>query len=233
MLWTHWGRVTHICVNKLTNHHWLVYDKLWSIQLYHRNGSSESMKNNFSIATYLSSPEWSNKEKRYFISPISFPNIYLHYHLHNNKTSWQHNHCLQNTGRDNVFFQFKTWYTFVTVKSYVILFHDRLSYKEVQIYASYYCVPEKYLCWQQQLNSGLVLAYYGIFTGPLFIKWLGNLPNIVKPQSYVNGLYHDCIPLKFDKHLSSTAAEVPVKLSSDWKSLNLNLVASRLWEILW
>ena len=38
--------------------------------------------------------------------------------------------------------------------------------------------------------------------------------------------------LKFDKHLGRTAAEVPVKFKSDWKSLYPNLAASSLHEIL-
>ena len=36
----------------------------------------------------------------------------------------------------------------------------------------------------------------------------------------------------FDRHLGSSAAEVPAKFQSDWKSLNPNLAASRLHEIL-
>ena len=37
---------------------------------------------------------------------------------------------------------------------------------------------------------------------------------------------------KFDRHLGSIAAEEPVKFKSDWKSLNQNLAASKLHEIL-
>ena len=40
------------------------------------------------------------------------------------------------------------------------------------------------------------------------------------------------IALKFDRHLGSTAADVPVKLKSDQTILNTNLVVSRLCEIL-
>ena len=40
------------------------------------------------------------------------------------------------------------------------------------------------------------------------------------------------VSLKFDAHLGSAAVEVPVKFQSDCKSLNPNLVASRLHEIL-
>ena len=44
--------------------------------------------------------------------------------------------------------------------------------------------------------------------------------------------YYDCIALKFDRHLGSIAAEVPVKSYCDWISLNPNPMASRLHEIL-
>ena len=37
---------------------------------------------------------------------------------------------------------------------------------------------------------------------------------------------------RFDRHIGSTAAEVPVKFQSDRTILNTNLVASRLYEIL-
>ena len=43
--------------------------------------------------------------------------------------------------------------------------------------------------------------------------------------------YDDRIALKFDKHLGSVAAEVPV-IKSDWKSLNPKLAALILHEIL-
>ena len=40
------------------------------------------------------------------------------------------------------------------------------------------------------------------------------------------------IALKFDRHIGSTAAEVPVKFQSHQTILNTNLAASRLYEIL-
>ena len=40
------------------------------------------------------------------------------------------------------------------------------------------------------------------------------------------------ISLKVGRHLGNAAAEVPVKFQSDWKNLNLNLLASGLHEIL-
>ena len=46
------------------------------------------------------------------------------------------------------------------------------------------------------------------------------------------GYYNDRIALKFDRHLGSGAAEVPVKFQSDGTSLNPNLAASRIREIL-
>ena len=38
--------------------------------------------------------------------------------------------------------------------------------------------------------------------------------------------------MKFERHIGSTAAEVPVKFHSDRKILNTNLAASRLYMIL-
>ena len=38
--------------------------------------------------------------------------------------------------------------------------------------------------------------------------------------------------MKFDRHIGSKAAEVPVKFQSDRTILNTNLAASRLYEIL-
>ena len=39
--------------------------------------------------------------------------------------------------------------------------------------------------------------------------------------------------MKFDRHLGSSAADVPVKFQSDTTIESTNLVASRLYEILW
>ena len=38
--------------------------------------------------------------------------------------------------------------------------------------------------------------------------------------------------MKFDKHIGGAAVELPVKFQNDWKSLQPNLVVSRLHEIL-
>ena len=47
------------------------------------------------------------------------------------------------------------------------------------------------------------------------------------------GCKNDRVALQFDRHLGNAVVEVPVKFESDWKSLNPNLVASRLCEIFW
>ena len=54
----------------------------------------------------------------------------------------------------------------------------------------------------------------------------------VRFQSHEFGCYDDRIALKYDRHLGSAAAAVPVKFHRDWKSLKPNLIASRLHEIL-
>ena len=57
-------------------------------------------------------------------------------------------------------------------------------------------------------------------------------PSLVNYWSHEIGCYNDRIDLKLDKHLGSAAADVLAKLQNDWKSLNLNLAASSLHEIL-
>ena len=52
----------------------------------------------------------------------------------------------------------------------------------------------------------------------------------MKFQSHEIGCYDDRIALKYDRHLGSTAAAVPVKFQRDWKSLKPNLIASRLYD---
>ena len=61
---------------------------------------------------------------------------------------------------------------------------------------------------------------------PLCLRWL---PVFVVTQGRRKGrrCYNDRIALKLDRHLGRAAAEVTVKFKSDWKSLNLNLAASR------
>ena len=54
----------------------------------------------------------------------------------------------------------------------------------------------------------------------------------VKSRSRAIGCYDDHVALEFNRRLDSAADEVTVEFQSDWKSLNPNLVASRLREIL-
>ena len=73
-------------------------------------------------------------------------------------------------------------------------------------------------------------------SGLLFTKWMDVLSipqDLVNFRSQEIGCDNDCITQKFDRHLSSTAAEVPVKFQSNWRNLNLNLMALRLLKILW
>ena len=71
------------------------------------------------------------------------------------------------------------------------------------------------------------------YPGPLFNKRTVVLPpNLAKSRNRQIIYHNDRIVLKFDRHLGSVAAEVPVKFQSDRKSLNPKLVVSRLHEIL-
>ena len=56
--------------------------------------------------------------------------------------------------------------------------------------------------------------------------------DLVKSRSHEIGTLNCHIALKFDRHIGSNAAEVPVKFQSDRTILNTNLAASRLYEIL-
>ena len=56
--------------------------------------------------------------------------------------------------------------------------------------------------------------------------------DLVKSRSHEIGTLNSRIALKFDRHIGSTAAEVPVEFQSDRTILNTNLAASRLYEIL-
>ena len=68
---------------------------------------------------------------------------------------------------------------------------------------------------------------------PLFTKrWDVLPPNLVKTRSREVGCYNDRVALKSDRHLGVNAIEMPVKFLSDRNSLNPNLAASRLHEIL-
>ena len=71
-------------------------------------------------------------------------------------------------------------------------------------------------------------------TGPLFIRWTVALPyDLGKSRGLEFECCNDGITLNFDRHLGSTAAVGPDKFQSNWNSLNLNLAASRLNDILW
>ena len=92
------------------------------------------------------------------------------------------------------------------------------------VYILYGCLPG---------NNGMFSPMPVNNPGPLFTKRTDVLPpNIVKSRSREIDCYHDRIVLKFDRHLGSAAADMPVKFQSDWNSLNPNLAASRLHEIL-
>ena len=56
--------------------------------------------------------------------------------------------------------------------------------------------------------------------------------DVVKYRSREIGSLNYHIALEFDRHVGSTAAEVPVKFQGDRTILNTNLAASRIYEIL-
>ena len=83
-------------------------------------------------------------------------------------------------------------------------------------------------------SSAISLPYFSRnIPGRLFTKRIDVLPHdLVKSENREIGCYNNHITLKFDSHLGSVAADVPVKFQSDRKSLNPNLPPSGLHEIL-
>ena len=66
---------------------------------------------------------------------------------------------------------------------------------------------------------------------PIFTRRTDPLPqDLVKSRSREIGCFNDRSALKFDKYLGSAAADV--KFQNDFHSLNPNLGASRLHELL-
>ena len=69
--------------------------------------------------------------------------------------------------------------------------------------------------------------------GHLFTKRTDALPqDLVKSRSREIRVEIFSIALKFDRHLDSSTAEMPVKFQSDTSIIEPNLAASRLHEIL-
>ena len=77
------------------------------------------------------------------------------------------------------------------------------------------------------------LLYNGWYPGLLVTKRQNVLPsNLTKSRSREIGCCNGRNAPNFHRHFGNAAVGVPVKFQSDWKSLNPNLAASRLHEIL-
>ena len=105
----------------------------------------------------------------------------------------------------------------------------------------YYCADESEVTLKDmgQLDQSLTTTkhtkrrFVCIFLEPLFIKRADVLPQeLVKSRSREINIYTLPIALKFDKHLCSCAAEIPVKFQSDAVLIIFNLALSRLHETL-
>ena len=68
--------------------------------------------------------------------------------------------------------------------------------------------------------------------GPFHYPIRNGIIDLLKSRSREIGNLNYHITLKFDRHVDSTAAEVPVKFRSDRTILNTNLTALKLCEIL-
>ena len=101
-------------------------------------------------------------------------------------------------------------------------------------------VFDKNIFWNQITDYGFILTIQVPLivacqqhTGLLFAKWTDVLPKeITKSRSCKIGFYNYHIPLKFDRHHGSDAAEVPVKFQINRKSLKPSLTAFKLHKIL-
>ena len=71
-----------------------------------------------------------------------------------------------------------------------------------------------------------LLAIFVYVTGSYCNSWAVGL------YSREIELYNDRIALEFDRHLGNAPVDVSVKFQSDWESLNPNLAASILHEVL-
>ena len=80
-----------------------------------------------------------------------------------------------------------------------------------------------------RFSNGLVWAAY---SGPLFTKGTDVLPqDLAKSRSREILVQTFTIALKFDRHIGSKAAEMPVEFQSDTIIITSNLATSRLHEI--
>ena len=78
----------------------------------------------------------------------------------------------------------------------------------------------------------IIAEWAGCKSGPLFTKRKDILPqDLVKSWSHEIGVYTFSITLKFDRHLSSAAAEMPVKFQNDTIIITSNLTALTFHEI--
>ena len=84
------------------------------------------------------------------------------------------------------------------------------------------CCIHFIICMKPRLNMVLLCGHvHGSFHN--FYFWIGSRE--------ISCLYY-CIALKFDRHIGSNAAEVPATFQIDRTTLNTNLVAFSLHEIL-
>ena len=86
----------------------------------------------------------------------------------------------------------------------------------------------------QSSNPSRTLNHLDYNTGPLFIKRADVLlEDLMKSWSREIRVYTFAIALKPDRHLGSTAAEMPAKFQRDVIIITSNLAASRLRKIWW
>ena len=94
-----------------------------------------------------------------------------------------------------------------------------------------FCYITKYACPVHPLLCFYVFGtsqFYSYHSGALFTKLTDALPqDLVKSRSREIRVYTFPIALKFERHLGSSAAEMPIKFQSDTIIITPTLMASR------
>ena len=109
-----------------------------------------------------------------------------------------------------------------------LIFSSSCALSGCQVYATHLKMEHPYMrCSYFDYKAGY-LGHYSLSGRTSYCKILWSLEAARLDVKIIASLWN----LKFDRHLGSAVADVPVEFQSDWKSLNPNLVASRFHDIL-
>ena len=79
------------------------------------------------------------------------------------------------------------------------------------------CTNHSIYCWNSRIceHRVTIMNVFRRWTGSSLIQTF--YPQI--PRGPETGYYHDCIALKFDRHIGSGAIDMLIKLQSDWEKI--------------